>query len=77
MHEALSIVYHHRISNPGEARWVGTKYRCAKIILTGQLAPADAARVLEVPSIHVIKLGKVEVSAGHEPNRTDCGDASP
>ena len=77
MHEAFGIVYHYRTPDPGEARRVGTEHRCAKIILTGQLAPADAACVLEVPSVHVVKLGKVEVIAGYEPNRTDYGNASP
>jgi hypothetical protein len=77
LHEAFGIVYHYRTPDPGEAQWVSTEHWCTKIILTGQLAPADAAGVLEVPSVHVVKLGKVEVIAGYEPNRTDYGDASP
>jgi hypothetical protein len=45
-------------------------------VLLGELAPTYPPRVLEIPTIHIVELLKVQVVTRDKTDRRNCGDPS-
>ncbi|MER3466695.1 MAG: hypothetical protein C4340_06205 [Armatimonadota bacterium] len=73
--EAMRVVQNLLVPRPGAPRGVGPEHLGRERVLLWELVPAHAARVLEVPSVHVVELVQVQIVAGHDPDRAYTRDA--
>src|SRR5262249_41340820 len=73
--ESLRVFQDHLMQDFAEPPGISTEDRPAEIVFLGQPEPADSPGVLQVPTVDLIELVKVQVVARNHANRLNAGSA--